>query len=223
MKKLIVIVSLFMCISLNHAQTNPEDKLGISYEFGTSNKISEKISIDTYTLLWLYKINDNFNFILLNAGLNYRINSNVTASVAYGYSDFDATLDTSTPHTLEHRISEHLVFKHKFVNLPIAHRLKLEHRFLRNSISRQTVTRLRYRLGTKFKLNNTLFIFLKDELLLSPKLSNTPENRFNSGLGININKSSAITLGYFNRNTIKKLNLHRLQVALFIKTDLRKK
>ncbi|WP_242086408.1 DUF2490 domain-containing protein [Aestuariivivens sediminis] len=223
MKNLVFVLGFVLTFCISHAQLNPEDKLGISYEFGITHKISENFSISTYSLLWLYEVNDNFNFILLNAGLNYQITPHASGSISYGYSDYDGTIDISSPHTLENRISEHIVYKHHLIKVPLEHRFKVEHRFLRTPTSKQTVTRFRYRIATQFKLSHALFIYLKNEWLLSPNLSNTPENRFNGGLGIHWNKSSTVLLGYFNRNTMNRMNLHRLQVGLFIKTDWRKK
>ena len=103
------------------------------------------------------------------------------------------------------------------------HRFRIEHRFFRTHDSKPRVARIRYRLGTKFNLNNTLFVRLHNELLLTPKSSNTPENRFYTGLGINISKYNNIQLGYINRNTSNKENLHRVQIGVFFKTDFRKK
>ncbi|WP_242206098.1 DUF2490 domain-containing protein [Aestuariivivens insulae] len=223
MKHLLIILGLFLSINLSFGQSNPEDKLGGWYELGINTKISKKLSVNTYTLLWLYEANDNFNFVLLKGGLSYQLNPKLKAVLTYGYADFDGSIDLSSPHTLENRISEQIIFKHHFVKLPIEHRLMVDHRFLRKPNKRSAVARLRYRIGTKLKINNTLSLLLKNELLLSPKLSNSPENRFYSGLGAAINKNYTITIGYVNRNTMNKENLHRLQAGLFIKTDFTKK
>lgn len=223
MKKRLLIISLFMVFYSSYSQINPEDKLGAWYEIGSNHRISEKTSINVYTQLWLYEVNDNFNFFLIKTSYNYHFNPKLTASIYLGYSDFDGNISSSSPHTYESRITEQITFKHKLIKIPLDHRFRIEHRFFRKHNSKPKVARLRYRIGTKFNLNKTWFARLTNELLLTPKLSNTPENRLYTGLGINISKSSNIQLGYINRNTSNKENLHRIQVGLFFKTDLRKK
>ncbi len=223
LRKIIIQLSLLIVFCSSYAQIMPEDKLGTWYDVGGNHRISEKVSIDTYTQIWLYELHDNFNFFLLKLGYNYHFNPKLKATVYLGYSDFDNNINMSTPHTYERRITEQIVFKHKLNKIPLDHRLRIEHRFFKKHDSKQKVARLRYRLGTKFNLNSTLFIRLHNELLLTPKSSNTPENRFYTGLGINISKSNNIQLGYMNRNTSNKTNLHRLQIGLFFKTDFRKK
>ena len=222
MKRLFLLGLLLIAYS-NYAQTNPEDKLGIWYDLGGTHRISEKSSVTTYTQLWLYEFNDNFNFLLFKLGYNYQFNSKFTGTLFLGYSDFDGNINTSAPHNYEKRITEQVVFKHKLNKIPLDHRFRVEHRFFKMSNTKQNVARLRYRLGTKFNLNKTFLIRVHDELLLTPKSSNTPENRFYTGLGFNLTKSNNIEIGYMNRNTSNKENLHRIQVALTFKTDLRKK
>lgn len=223
MKKLLLIINLLIVFYSSYAQTNPEDKLGVWYDIGVNHRISEKTSIDTYTQFWLYEFNDNFNFFLLKMGYNYHFNPKLKATIYLGYSDFDGNINISSPHTYENRITEQITFKHKLSNIPLEHRFRIEHRFFRKQDSKPKAARLRYRLGTKFNLNNTLFVRLHNELLLTPKFSNTPENRFYTGFGINISKSNNIQIGYMNRNTSNKENLHRVQIGVFFKTDFRKK
>lgn len=223
MKKITLQLSLLLVFCSSYAQLTPEDKLGTWYDIGINHRISKKASIDTYTQTWLYEFNDNFNFFLFKMGYNYHFNPKLKATIYLGYSDFDNNISISSPHTYEKRITEQIIFKHKLSSIPLDHRFRIEHRFFRKHDSKSKVARLRYRLGTKFSINNVLFIRLHNELLLTPKSSNIPENRFYSGLGINISKSNNIQLGYMNRNTSNKTNLHRLQVGIFFKTDLRKK
>ncbi|WOD43696.1 DUF2490 domain-containing protein [Hwangdonia lutea] len=222
MKKLLLLVSLLMVFNFGYAQINPEDKLGTWYELGSNHKISDKTSIDTYTQVWLYELNDNFNFFLFKLAYNYHFNPKLTATMYLGYSDFDGDINVSAPHTYERRITEQISFKHKLSKIPLDHRFRIEHRFFRKHDSKPKAARLRYRLGTKFNLNKTVFVRLTNELLLTPKFSNTPENRFYTGLGFNISKSHNIQLGYMNRNTSSKANLHRIQVGMYFKTDFRK-
>ncbi|TYA63937.1 DUF2490 domain-containing protein, partial [Seonamhaeicola marinus] len=85
--------------------------------------------------------------------------------------------------------------------------------------------RMRYRLGSKIKLNNTFFIRLNNEFIWTIQTEKNDaftENRAYGALGINVFKSANIQVGYLNRK-IKGLDLHRLQLGFFYKLDLRKK
>lgn len=222
MKKLILQLILLLIFQTSYAQITSEEKLGAWYDIGGIHKISKKTSVETYAQFWLYEVNNNFNFFLFKLGYNYNFNAKLKATIYLGYSDFDENINISVPHTYEKRITEQISFKHKLIKLPLTHRVRIEHRFFRKSNSKSKVARLRYRLGTKFNLKNNLFANINNELLLTPKNNNTPENRFYAGLGFNISKSNNIQLGYMNRNTPNKENLHRIQVGIYFKTDLRK-
>ncbi len=222
-KKRVLQLSFLFFFYNSYAQLTPEDKLGIWYDIGINHRISEKTSIDTYTQIWLYELNENFNFFLFKMGYNYHFNPKLKATIYLGYSDFDDNINISSPHTYEKRITEQIIFKHKISSILFDHRFRIEHRFFRKHDSKSKAARLRYRLGTKFSISNVLFVRLHNELLLTPKSSSTPENRFYTGFGINISKSDNIQLGYMNRNASNKANLHRLQVGVFFKTDFRKK
>ena len=99
--------------------------------------------------------------------------------------------------------------------------MRLEQRFLNFDHNHTTLHRFRYRLGTKINLNTFLFINLNEEIFVNLKDQVFTENRLYAGLGYNISNSSNIQLGYMNHE-INKLNLNRLQLGLFVKTDLRK-
>lgn len=215
-----IIISL--SFSLTFAQTNVEDKLGSWSTFAGNHKISDKLSIGTCAQLWLYEVEENFNFILLSTGLNYHITPKLTTTLAYGYADIDSGFNKDGSHTYENRIFEQITYKHKISNLPVDHRLRAEQRFLDKPTESKMYNRLRYRLGTKITLNKTLFIRLHNEFLTTLKKDLLNENRLYGALGIYLfDKSTNVQLGYLNRR-IKDLNLHRLQIGVFIKTNHRK-
>ena len=141
--------------------------------------------------------------------------------------DIDSGFEKSGPHTYENRIYEQIGYKHNFVKLPIDHRFRIEQRFLNKPKPTDNGyhNRLRYRLGTKININNSLFIRLHDEFIATIQTKSTDgftENRLYGALGINVFKSANIQVGYLNRN-INGKNLHRLQLGFFYKADLRKK
>ncbi|TXE11873.1 DUF2490 domain-containing protein [Seonamhaeicola algicola] len=226
MKKISTIIFVFICCNVL-AQSPIEDKMGSWFTYGASYRISDKISISNVVQSWHYEVADNFNFLFTSLTLNYHVSPKITTSVAYGWMDIDSGFNKQGPHTFENRTYEQLGYKHKIGKLPFDHRLRLEQRFLNKPAPKDNVfhNRMRYRLGSKIKLNNTFFIRLNNEFIWTIQTEKNDaftENRAYGALGINVFKSANIQVGYLNRK-IKGLDLHRLQLGFFYKLDLRKK
>jgi len=218
---------LLLLFSLNTtlAQLPVEKKLGSWFTFLGNHKISDDLSFSALVQAWDYELANNFNFVLYNLSINYKVSPKIKTTLAYGYADIDSGFETNGAHTFENRISEQIIYKHEPYKLPIDHRFRMEQRFLNKLGSKTFHQRLRYRLGTKIKLNHTLFIRIHNECITtikSKKVDAFSENRFYTALGINTSKAVNIQVGYLNR-AIKGLSLHRLQLGLFYKADLRKK
>ncbi|MEP1489473.1 MAG: DUF2490 domain-containing protein [Algibacter sp.] len=223
MKHLLTILLLTLTITLSYSQTTPEDKLGAWYMFDATHKVADKFSIKTGFQLRSFEVADNINLLFYYTGINYHLNKNTTLTLAYCFLDIDRSFSiTGESHLYENRPYEQLSYKQQAFKFPIYHRLRLEHRFLNFQHTQTTLHRLRYRLGTKIKLNKTLFLNINNEVFANFKDQVFTENRFYAALGFNISKSDNIQIGYLNHE-INTLNLNRLQIGLFIKTDLRKK
>lgn len=223
MKYLLTTFILIFTLTLSYSQTKPEDKLGSWYTYFGNHRISDKLSIVAGGQLWAYEPVTNFNLLLVKVGLNYHINDKLKVELGYSFLDIDRSIQTiEGNHIFENRISEQIAFKHKLGNLPIDHRFRIEHRLFNLREGNSVQHRLRYRLGTKITLNEILFIRLHNETLALIDKEFFSENRLYGALGINITKSSNLQLGYLHRY-INDLNLHRLQVSVFINTDHRKK
>ncbi len=223
MKYYIITFLFILTISLSYSQTSPEDKVGTWYTYFGNHRISDKLSIVAGGQIWSYEPITNLNLLLLKAGLNYHINNKLKVELGYSFLDIDKSIQNiEGNHIFENRISEQIAFKHKIGELPIGHRFRIEHRLFNLRVGNSVKNRLRYRLGTKVKLNKTLFIRAHNEVLAHIQKDFFSENRLYGALGINLNKSCNLQLGYLYRY-INDLNLHRLQVSLFIKTDHRKK
>lgn len=218
---------LILVFGLNSlfSQAPVEDELGSWFTFVGNHKISDKFSFSALVQAWDYEIADNFNFILYNFSVNYKVSPKLTTTLAYGYADIDSGFETNGPHTFENRLSEQISYKHTLFKFPIDHRFRAEQRFLNKFGPNVMHNRLRYRIGTKIKLNNVFFIRIHNEYITTiqtKKVIGFSENRLYTALGFNISKAVNMQVGYLNR-TIKGLDLHRLQLGLFYKIDLRKK
>ena len=223
MKYLLNILVLILSMQLSFSQMTPEDKFGAWYMFDGTHKISAKFSVKTGFQLRSFEIVDNMNLLLYYTGANYELNKKVTLTLAYCYLDIDRSFDFSGEnHLYENRPYEQISYKQETFKLPVNHRLRLEHRFLNFNHNHKTLHRFRYRLGTKINLNKTFFIIANEEIFANLKDQVFTENRFYVALGFNLSNSINIQLGYLNHE-LNKQNLNRLQMGLFIKTDLRKK
>ena len=223
MKYLLITLVIIISIPNAFSQTTPEDKFGAWYMLDGTHRVSDKVSIKTGFQLRSFEVLDNMNLLFYYVGINYYLNKKTTLTIAYNYLDIDRSfLISGENHLYENRPYEQISYKQETFKLPIYHRLRLEHRFLNFKQQHTTLNRFRYRLGTKIKLNDKLFINVNNEIFANTKDQVFTENRFYAALGKNISKSNNIQIGYLNHE-INKSNLNRLQVGLFFKTDLRKK
>lgn len=223
MKNLLSALLFILTINTIHSQITPEDKVGAWYMLDATHKVADKFSIKSGVQLRSFEVLDNINLLFIYTGVNYHLNKNTTLTLAHCFLDIDRSFTiTGESHLYENRPYEQISYKQKLFKHPIKHRLRLEQRFLNFKHIHTTLHRLRYRLGTKVKLSNNLFFNISNEVFANFKNQVFTENRFYAAVGFNISKSNNIQLGYLNHE-INKLNLNRLQVGLFIKTDLRKK
>ncbi|GAA4807255.1 DUF2490 domain-containing protein [Litoribaculum gwangyangense] len=205
-----------------YSQPTPEKKLGAWYMLDANHKVSEAFSIKTGFQLRTFEVFDNMNVLFYYTGINYHLNKKTTLTFAYCYLDIDRTFIISGEnHLYENRPYEQISYRHKISNLPIYHRLRLEHRFLNFKRTNSLNNRFRYKLGTKIELNKTFFMNVNNEFFANLEGKVFTENRFYAALGINIFDDDNIQIGYLNHE-INKQNLNRIQVGLFFKTDLRK-
>lgn len=223
MKTITAFIALALAMPLCQAQKTPESSLGAWYMLDATHAVSNKIGIKTGVQLRSYEVFNNINLLFVYTGINYKISKNTIFTLTYGYLDIDRTFtDIGFPHLYENRIYEQLSYKHKLNKLPISHRLRIEHRFLNFAHKLDTKHRLRYCLGSKIALTEDYFLNVNNEFFANLKKDTATENRLYAAVGLNISKTNNIQLGYLNHK-INGLNLHRLQVGIFIKTDLRKK
>ena len=223
MKTIFTLLFITISIQLLNAQTPVEKKLGAWYTVDGTHTLSDKISLTTGVQLRDYEVFDDINLIFFYAGINYKLTPKTTLSAGYYYIDVDKTfIIHDTPHLYENTIFEQIAYNHNLGKLPIYHKLRLENRFFSYSSKTFTEHRFRYCLGSKIKINDLLFINANNEFFANLQGDVFDENRLYGALGFNLSKSNNIQFGYMNQK-IKGLNLHRLQVMLLIKTDLRKK
>lgn len=71
---------------------------------------------------------------LFRVGFNYQVRKNMTATAGYAFIDNRRTIAAVTGYAPEHRIWEQFIISHKIKKAMIAHRFRLEQRFISRSV-----------------------------------------------------------------------------------------
>ena len=170
--------------------------------------------------------------LLLRPGLTYFINDkqNVTAGYAFVQTFSDPDLATAKNLT-EHRLWEQFIVTHKVKNVALAHRFRLEQRFIERPLNDVFSQRLRYFVRSVFPLTKVTtsfskgpFVALQNEVFLTiqnkDKLNNSvfDQNRAYVSLGYRWSKRFDMELGYLNQyvnGSSTNLTNHVAQVAVY--------
>lgn len=211
------------CATIN-AQERGEDKFGSWFMFFSTNRISEKMSIHAEAQYRTYEFGSNFNQLLLRTGLNYNISDNAMVTVGYGNITTDGTFiePAEEENVNENRIYQQFVLRNTVGKLKFSHRYRLEQRFInRPQGSNTTEHRARYFLRLTYPLNDTWFLTAYDEVFINLQNDFFGQNRLYGALGYNVNQNVSLQMGYL-KNDFAVDTFDRFQVAMFIKTDLRK-
>lgn len=225
MKKLVLLLVLITGVHSVKAQNDGQDDLGAWAMVFTKNTISEKMSIHAEAQYRYYEFGSNFNQLLLRTALNYDISDNAMASFGYGYITTDGTFEEleGEENTTENRIYQQLVLRNKIGKLKFSHRYRLEQRFINNPVSgNDTQHRARYFLRLTYPLSKRFYLTAYDEIFINLQAPTFGQNRLYGALGVHINDDIRFETGFL-KNHIGNRNFERLQVAIFINTDFRKK
>lgn len=222
--KLTLLFSLLICF-IGFSQNDGQDDLGSWAMLFTTNRVSEDFSIHAEAQYRNYEVASNFNQLLLRTALNYNLSDKAMASFGYGFIATDGTFEEpeGEENTTEHRIYQQFVLRNTVGKLKFSHRYRLEQRFINNPVSgNDTQHRARYFLRLTYPLSEVLYLTAYDEVFLNLQGETFGQNRLYGALGYKFNKNLRTELGFL-KNHIGNRNFERLQVAVFINTDLRKK
>lgn len=226
MKK-ILIFAILCSVSVSYAvaQERGEGKLGSWAMLFTNNRISEKLSIHAETQYRTYEFGTNFNQLLLRAGLNYHISEKAMATIGYAHITTDTNFEEfeGEQNITENRIYQQFVLRNSLGNFKFSHRYRLEQRFINRPLGENsTEHRARYFLRVTYPLNDTWFLTAYDEVFINLQNDFFGQNRLYGALGYTFNPQVNMQVGYL-KNDFAVDTFDRFQVAVFIKTDLRKK
>lgn len=215
----ICITSLFFC---SYSQDSSEKFLGSWYTYGSSHRLSKRFSINPYGELRFYEPSSNYNLTFISLRGNYHFKDNQSFGLGYAYLDIDTVFEfDNQPNVNEHRVFEQYIQSHHLGGFKLSHRARFEHRFLFFSTKDELQNRFRYRVSAKYNINKSLFIVVSEEPFINFQDQVFHENRFYTGLGINLYSHSQIQIGYLKQH-IRKNNLNRIQIGINFQTDFRK-
>jgi hypothetical protein len=181
--------------------------------------------------------------LLIRTGLNYHLNKKVILTAGYAFVENRRTIGSVHGYAPEHRLWEQVVYNHKLKKLMVAHRLRLEQRFISTSkvVNNELdnngsvyANRLRYFIRNILPLRSKtetfskgLFAALQNELFFN--IGNTAnvngkffdQNRVYVAMGYRLNPSFDLETGYLNqyingRNTAFTNN-HVWQLAGYLR------
>lgn len=212
MRVSVLLLLFFYCLPHLHAQNQARNQpYGNWIMYFGDNKINRKIGIHSEYQARNYFIPNTLNQTLIRTGLNYYISPASMITAGYGFIYTEPSLRESGNTTLENRIWEQLVLRHRTYNIFLEHRYRLEQRFVKNLTTEQNVfdNRIRYRLQALVPLYNIspylrhFFIASYNEIFmnLGRELSGQyfDRNRLYFALGFQLNPKFNLQFGYLNQ------------------------
>ncbi|MFT3910746.1 MAG: DUF2490 domain-containing protein [Ferruginibacter sp.] len=185
---------------------------------------------------------DHLQTLILRTGLNVHINKQLTLTAGYGYISNYRKSGNVDGYAPEHRIWEQLLYTHNIKKVLVAHRFRLEQRYISKTVvsnnelktdSYVYANRIRYFLRNIIPLKKQPvftkgpFAALQNEVFLN--FGNTKnvngktfdQNRFYVATGYRFSKSFDLEAGYMNQYINGKgnafTNNHIVQIAGYVR------
>jgi hypothetical protein len=237
MKKIIIFLLLLASSSYAFPQSQTSGWLATFNTFKTGKKTSIHNDIQ-------WRSADEFQYtqtLLLRAGLNYHLNKKMTATAGYAFIHNYRSSGVADGYVPEHRIWEQFIYSHKWNKLSIAHRFRLEQRFIGKTIVANnelkndgTVYANRFRyfirnvlpLNKQATFNKGMFAALQNEVFLNfgnrQNLNGKTfdQNRLYGAFGYRFSKKFDVEAGYMNQyinGRTNDVNNHIAQIATYIR------
>ncbi|WP_343487262.1 DUF2490 domain-containing protein [Allomuricauda sp. d1] len=213
----------FMASFSLSAQSEIEDTFGSWLVISGNNKIAEKWSIPTESVIRYYDGFYKTEFLFFRSGITYVPNSKYNFSLGAAYLDtqpFDHTEFETL--TTQFWLYEEFCLNSKINKLKISQRLRLENRWISTYDDHIFTNRLRYRLQFKHPVTDNLYLKMFNEPFFDFDNAHINQNRFFMGVGRELLSGLHIEIGYM-KNHIGKNNYDRVRMAILFKTDLTKR
>jgi hypothetical protein len=234
-KILLTVVAALMVTVATIAQTQFTGWLATFNTF--SSKGNTSIHLDVQA-----RSSDEFKHLqtfLARTGLNYKISNNLIATAGYAYISNRRTVANVTGYAPEHRIWEQLLIAHPLFHTTLAHRFRLEQRFISTSYVQSNslqnngnvfANRFRYFVRTLLPfsaqkpfqkgwfgaLQNEVFFNVGDKSPVNGKTFD--QNRAYVAAGYRLSPAVDLEAGYLNQYVTGRIgftNNHVLQIAVY--------
>ncbi len=184
----------------------------------------------------------NTQTLLLRPGLNYHLNKKIILSAGYAFINNRRTIGNISGYAAEHRLWEQLIINHKVKTVAVAHRFRLEQRFISKSIvvnnelqndGSLTAHRLRYFIRNILPLkkqetfNKGMFAALQNEVFVNIGNNDNvngeffDQNRLYLATGYRLSKKADLEIGYMNQyvngSGSRITNNHIFQLAGYLR------
>ena len=218
LKNLILITLLLFTIPLSSQDLNENDWGSWVVLYGT-NKISKSFNIITEFRLHNYEVFKDLDNRFIRTGLNYQIDPGVSVTAGYIYQYSETNDNTSVS---ENRAYEEITLKNKIRKLSIAHRYRIEHRWINKNGNTDFSNRMRYRLMFSYPLFDKFYGKFFDEVFINLQEPIFNQNRLHLGLGYAFDPHLKLEIGYL-KNHFSSTNYDILRIGVSFNTDLSKK
>ncbi len=212
MKRFVLFIFLNMLLIQLTGQNQPrQQSLGNWIMYFGDNKINKKYGIHTEYQSRNYFIPGTLTQTLLRVGVNRYLSPAAMLTGGYGFIHTIPTSGEGGFTTIEHRIWEQMILRHRSYNVFIEHRYRLEQRFVKNLTKNEYIfdNRIRYRIQALVPMYNIspylrhFFLAGYNEIFmnLGRELSGQffDRNRLYFAVGYQINPKFNIQIGYLNQ------------------------
>lgn len=218
MRRSLFLIVLLVVFSSTAQNTSEEDWGSWVMLYGT-HKVADSFKIITEFRIHHFELFNDLDNQFIRTGLEYQITPGifVTAGYIHQYSETRGDINVS-----ENRPYEEITFKSKYNKFKIAHRYRIEHRWINTLGNTNFKHRLRYRFQISHPLSKRVYLMAMNEIFLNLKEQVFNQNRLQTGVGYVFNPDFKIELGYL-KNFFSSRDEDIFRVGILFNTDLRKK
>ncbi|EAR01666.1 DUF2490 domain-containing protein [Maribacter sp. HTCC2170] len=218
MKKALLLISLLLTITSNSQNTN-EDNWGSWIMLYGTNRIADDFKIITEFRVHHFELFNDLDNQFIRTGLDYQLTSGISVTAGYIHQYSETLNDISVS---ENRPYEEITFKSNYKKFKIAHRYRIEHRWINKEGNTDFKHRLRYRFQIKHPLSERVYLMAMNELFLNLKESVFNQDRLQMGVGYVFSSDLKLELGYL-KNYFSTSDIDIFRIGILFNTDLRKK
>lgn len=224
MKHILSLLAIHILLTTIYAQETTKKHSSNWNSFTVTSDVSAHYYVKSEFHFRRTNFSTDWEQFVLRPSIHYKIHKELDIAFGYSFIENYAYSDFSSPiNATEHNIWQQLIFKQKFKQFSITHRIRFEERFIANIIKeteqfsidgRMYQNRFRYRFITTIPLvsftKQQLSLIAYDEVFLNFETGLRPKS-FNQnwiffGLGFQINSKTQIKSGYHNIHINKKNN-----------------